>query len=193
MKRADSPAPAVMPVDREAWRNQLHLSNFVNAYYHYRDLQRFPTCRRVLIVGPGQGLQTEVLKWRGYEVTTLDIDETFKPDEVGSVSDMNMFRDGAFDAAVASHVLEHLPNPLEILDRIEPLVAEALVEESGRTVLPAAVAERFVPANPQIASESFAGASHGAVATAVATPPVRMEVRHSTLFSELRRRKAGGR
>ena len=109
MKRADSPAPAVMPVDREAWRDELHLSNFVNAYYHYRDLQRFPACRRVLIVGPGQGLQTEVLKWRGYEVTTLDIDETFRPDVVGSVSDMNMFRDGAFDAAVASHVLEHLP------------------------------------------------------------------------------------
>jgi len=105
------PEPAVMPVDREEWRQQLHLSNFVNAYYHYRDLQRFENCRRVLLVGPGQGLQTEVLKWRGYQVTTVDIDETFEPDIVASVDDMKVFHDVAFDAVIASHVLEHLPVP----------------------------------------------------------------------------------
>ena len=105
------PEPAVMPVDRQEWLRHLDLSNFVNAYYQYRDLQRFEQCRRVLIVGPGQGLQTEVLKWRGYEVTTLDIDETFKPDIVGSVHDMPMFAAGQFDAVIASHVLEHLAVP----------------------------------------------------------------------------------
>jgi hypothetical protein len=109
------PEPGVMPIDREQWKRELHLSNFVNAYYQYRDLQRFPGCRRVLIVGPGQGLQTEVLKWRGYDVVTLDIDETFNPDVVGSVHDLHMFRDGEFDAAIASHVLEHVP--LRYLDR----------------------------------------------------------------------------
>ena len=88
---------------------ELHLSNFVNAYYQFRDLQRFDGCRRVLIIGPGQGLQTEVLRWRGYTVVTLDIDETFKPDVLGSVHDMHMFTDSAFDVAIASHVLEHLP------------------------------------------------------------------------------------
>jgi hypothetical protein len=41
-------------------------------------------------------------------VTTLDIDETFKPDVIGSVHDMNMFEDRQFDAVIASHVLEHL-------------------------------------------------------------------------------------
>jgi hypothetical protein len=97
-----------MPVDREHWFRQLDLSNFVNAYYQFRDLSRIEGCRRVLIVGPGQGLQTEVLRWRGYEVTTLDIDETFKPDVIGSVHDMNMFEDRQFDAVIASHVLEHL-------------------------------------------------------------------------------------
>lgn len=97
-----------MPVDREHWFRQLDLSNFVNAYYQFRDVSRIEGCRRVLIVGPGQGLQTEILKWRGYEVTTLDIDETFKPDVIGSVHDMNMFGDGRFDVVIASHVLEHL-------------------------------------------------------------------------------------
>jgi hypothetical protein len=105
------PEPSVMPVDREQWRRHLDLSNFVNAYYQYRDVQRFEDCRRVLIVGPGQGLQTEVLKWRGYAVTTLDIDETFQPDVVGSVHDMAMFGDFQFDVAIASHVLEHLAVP----------------------------------------------------------------------------------
>ena len=105
------PAPAVMPVDREQWMRQLDLSNFVNAYYQYRDVQRFENCRRVLIVGPGQGLQTEVLKWRGYTVTTIDIDETFKPDVIGSVHEMTAFGDLQFDVAIASHVLEHLAVP----------------------------------------------------------------------------------
>ena len=109
------PAPAAMPVDRERWRQQLDLSVFVNAFYQYRDVQRFPDCRRVLIVGPGQGLATEVLKWRGYDVTTLDIDETFGPDVVGSVHDMAIFEDRTFDAVIASHVLEHLAVPY--LDR----------------------------------------------------------------------------
>jgi len=105
------PEPAVMPVDREQWRRQLDLSNFVNAYYQYRDVQRFENCRRVLIVGPGQGLQTQVLKWKGYAVTTLDIDRTFEPDMVGSVHDMRMFGTSQFDVTIVSHVLEHLAVP----------------------------------------------------------------------------------
>ena len=79
----------------------------MNAYYEYRDLQACGTGRRLLIVGSGQGLDTVVLRWRGYEVTRLDIDETFEPEVVGSVHDMHMFQAGAFDAVIASHVLEH--------------------------------------------------------------------------------------
>ena len=104
----NAPIPAVMPIDRKAWFGELHLSNFVNCYYQFRDLQSLPDCRRILIVGPGQGLVPEVLKWRGYEVTTFDIDESFNPDILGSVHDLSAFRDGEFDAVIASHVLEHL-------------------------------------------------------------------------------------
>lgn len=110
-----APAPTVMPLDREAWAKQLDLSNFVNTYYQYRDLQGFPGIRSVLIIGPGQGLDAAVLRWRGYEVTTLDIDETFRPDVVGSVHDMAMFREREFDAVIASHVVEHQAEPY--LDR----------------------------------------------------------------------------
>jgi hypothetical protein len=65
----------------------------------------------VLIVGPGQGIGREVLRWRGYDVTTFDIDETFKPDVLGSVHEMRVFADQRFDAVIASHVLEHLAEP----------------------------------------------------------------------------------
>lgn len=105
----ETSAPAPMPVDRAEWAKQLNLSNFVNSYYQYRDLQSLDGCRTVLIVGPGQGLDTEILKWRGYEVETFDIDETFHPDFIGSVHDLSRFKDQQFDAIIASHVLEHLP------------------------------------------------------------------------------------
>ena len=111
----DIPTPTVMPVDREKWAGELHLSNFVNTYYQYRDLQLCGDVKKILIIGPGQGLDTQVLKWRKYEVTTFDIDETFNPDVIGSVHDLSMFDDGSFDVVIASHVLEHLAVPY--LDR----------------------------------------------------------------------------
>jgi hypothetical protein len=105
------PPPSVMPIDREIWACQLNLSNFVNTYYQYRDLQLCGDVKKLLIIGPGQGLDTQVLKWRKYEVMTFDIDNTFNPDVIGSVHDLSMFHDGQFDAVIASHVLEHLAVP----------------------------------------------------------------------------------
>jgi hypothetical protein len=105
------PEPTVMPLDRERGRKEVNLSNFVNSYYQYRDLGLCGECKSVLIVGPGQGLEPQVLRWRGYLVTTLDIDEALGPNYVGSVHEMRMFADRQFDVVIASHVLEHLAEP----------------------------------------------------------------------------------
>jgi hypothetical protein len=103
------PSPTKMPVDSKRWFEQLNLSNFVNAYYQYNDLRGVPDCQHVLVVGPGQGLAPEFLKWRGYDVRTFDIDSAFGPEHLGSVHDMAIFADRQFDAVIVSHVLEHLP------------------------------------------------------------------------------------
>lgn len=105
-----------MPLDREEWKRQLHLSHFVNTYYQYRDLNDcIGAAGNILIIGPGAGLDALVMRWKGYKVTTFDIDKTFSPDVLGSCHDMPMFNNGQFDAVIASHVLEHLP--LHLLDR----------------------------------------------------------------------------
>jgi len=103
------PAPAPMPVDMEQWANQLEASNFANAFAQYRDVTRLADVSRILIIGPGQGLDCAVFRWRGYDVTTFDIDDRLSPDVIGSAHDLSMFADKAFDVVIASHVLEHLP------------------------------------------------------------------------------------
>jgi hypothetical protein len=112
-KQAPIPTPSIMPIasDRGDWHRKLELVNFVNTYYILRDVENLPDMHTVLIVGSGKGLDVPVLSWRGFDVTTLDIDPTFQADHVGSVHDMTMFEGGRFDVVVVSHVLEHLAEP----------------------------------------------------------------------------------
>ncbi len=105
------PQPSVMPIDRETWARELNLSNFVNSSYQFRDVKSCGDVKTILVIGPGQGLDTVVFRWRGYAVTTFDIDNTFQPDVIGSCHEMTMFLTGQFDVVIASHVLEHLPVP----------------------------------------------------------------------------------
>lgn len=105
------PVPSVMPIDRDAWVDEISLSNFINSYYQYRDIRQCGNINTILLIGVGQGLDAKVLKWRNYEVKTMDIDELLNPDIVGSVHDLSSFDDSCFDAVIVSHVLEHLAEP----------------------------------------------------------------------------------
>lgn len=109
MTNGDASFPTAPPDKIKAWRQQLHRSNFVNAARQWEDLRSLGDARSVLIVGPGQGLDTLIFRWRGYEVTTLDNTPVLEPDVVGSVHDLSMFRDLQFDVVIASHVIEHVP------------------------------------------------------------------------------------
>lgn len=103
------PKPEPMPVDMEIWSQQLDSSNFANAFAQYRDVTSLGEVSRILVIGPGQGLDCAVFRWRGYDVTTFDIDDRLNPDFIGSVHNLSMFADKQFDVVIASHVLEHLP------------------------------------------------------------------------------------
>ncbi|MDQ8757222.1 class I SAM-dependent methyltransferase [Sphingosinicella sp. LHD-64] len=98
-----------MSLDIAQWSQQLHISNFANAYAEFRDVASLGNVSRILVIGPGQGLDCAVFRWRGYQVTTLDIDDRLNPDFIGSAHDLSMFEDKSFDVVIASHVLEHLP------------------------------------------------------------------------------------
>lgn len=104
--------PGNMPVDMEKWMAQLGKSSFLNAFYQYRDIEQLQPNKNVLIVGPGQGLLVEILKWKNYLVTTIDVDQKANPDLICSVHDMSIFGDMTFDVVVVSHVLEHIPPSL---------------------------------------------------------------------------------
>ncbi|MBK9130715.1 MAG: methyltransferase domain-containing protein [Gammaproteobacteria bacterium] len=123
------PEPHVMPIDREKWKEKLSLCNFINAYYHYRDLVSVGGIKSVLLIGPGQGLEAGILRSRGFSVTTFDIDNTFRPDITGSVHDMTMFSNSQFDSVIASHVLEHLAEPYldQSLSEISRIGRSALI------------------------------------------------------------------
>jgi hypothetical protein len=101
--------PDRMPVDMDRWANELHASNFHNAFAQYRDVASLGSVSTILTIGPGQGLDTAIFRWRGYRVTTLDIDDRLAPDVIGSAHDLSMFKDKEFDVVIASHVLEHIP------------------------------------------------------------------------------------
>ncbi|KKS00049.1 MAG: Methyltransferase type 11 [Candidatus Magasanikbacteria bacterium GW2011_GWC2_41_17] len=64
--------------------------------------------KKVLEIGIGNKTVTNYLRERGVEVTTLDINESLKPDIVASVEKMPL-ADNSFDAVLAAEILEHLP------------------------------------------------------------------------------------
>jgi SAM-dependent methyltransferase len=63
---------------------------------------------RVLEIGIGNGAISTVLRTRGLEVVTVDIDRELGPDVVADIRDLPL-DDGSFDGVLACEVLEHIP------------------------------------------------------------------------------------
>jgi SAM-dependent methyltransferase len=63
---------------------------------------------RLVEIGVGNGAVSSVLRSRGLEVVTVDIDRDLGPDVVADVRSLP-FEDGSFDGVLACEVLEHVP------------------------------------------------------------------------------------
>ncbi len=83
------------------------LERFISYYYQLKAV-REQKPEKILFIGVGDGLIPGLLKASGLDVTTLDFDESLRPDVLGDIRSLP-FPDHAFDLVCAFEVLEHLP------------------------------------------------------------------------------------
>jgi SAM-dependent methyltransferase len=77
-----------------------------SSYWHQID-ETTQLGGRVLEIGTGNGTVAAVLRARGLDVTTVDVDVALAPDVVADIRELP-FADGSFDTGLAAEVLEHL-------------------------------------------------------------------------------------
>ncbi|MGC9451541.1 MAG: class I SAM-dependent methyltransferase [Oceanipulchritudo sp.] len=86
--------------------NELHfLTYFEQARSVYRHVHRK---ENIIEVGPGNGLLSDLLRRRGWQIKTLDIDKEKEADYYGDVLNFD-FGAGKFDVILAFEVFEHMP------------------------------------------------------------------------------------
>jgi SAM-dependent methyltransferase len=111
------------------WIHQLESEDHWRSYWRQADLlnsvlQKGDT---ILEIGPGTGFISNYLKSRGYQVTTLDIDEAKSPDIVTNIVKYE-FPD-PYDYILAFEVFEHIPFQkfVDILPRLRNATRKGLV------------------------------------------------------------------
>jgi len=67
--------------------------------------------RRALDVGCREGIQSEWLKAKGYVVSSIDIEKSYKHCKIVDVNKKLPFKSNYFDLIWCSEVIEHLDNP----------------------------------------------------------------------------------
>jgi SAM-dependent methyltransferase len=108
-------------VDREHYQAGYDNPNRFASYWHQID-ETSVLGGRILEVGIGNGTVAAVLRARGFEVTTVDLDSDLGPDVTADVRELP-FGDRQFDSALAAEVLEHIawsdvPKALSELRRV---------------------------------------------------------------------------
>jgi 2-polyprenyl-3-methyl-5-hydroxy-6-metoxy-1,4-benzoquinol methylase len=95
-----------------------------------RAIEKFVPKGRILDVGCGRGILPTLMRERGWEVDALEFseiaarharDELHLPVFVGDIV-QSPYPDGAFDAVVLWHVLEHLPDPAAAIRRARQIL-----------------------------------------------------------------------
>lgn len=98
----------------------------------------------VLEVGPGRGELMRRLAEKGFSVAGVDIDPScvemsrrYGPCEIGEASDLlDCFGPKSFDLIVMSHVLEHLPEPLNAINSLKQVSRKWLLLAVPNPVTP---------------------------------------------------------
>ena len=100
---------------------------------------------RILEIGIGNGTVSSVLRARGLDVVTTDIDRELRPDVVADIRKLP-FEDGSFDGVLACEILEHIPwDDLPLAFRELRRVARSWVVFSVPSVGPAAALQASLP------------------------------------------------
>jgi len=92
------------------WINELEEEKHFR-YYHQQAKIVYDYCNRndhIFEIGVGSALLSDLLKRRGWKVTTLDIDEDKKPDVCESASEFD-YLNAAADVILAFEIFEHIP------------------------------------------------------------------------------------
>lgn len=84
--------------------------NRMLTFWHQLDEIFKTSARSVLEIGIGPGVVAGTLRQLGVAVTTFDVNDSLKPDVIGSVVDLDRhFGEDAFDTVLCARVLHHLP------------------------------------------------------------------------------------
>lgn len=94
--------------------------------------------KKILEIGPGNGIVTGLLRSIGFHVKTLDFDARVKPDYVASVTDAKALAPlaGKFDLIIACEIFEHLEYEdfKKAMDLLKPIASRMIVSVPHTTV-----------------------------------------------------------
>lgn len=98
------------------------------SYWCQIDELRTLTKGEILEVGPGNKFVTDYLRKRGYDITTMDIDDDIDVDIIGSITDIPC-EDNSFSVSACFEVLEHMPyeNALKALRELQRVARDNVV------------------------------------------------------------------
>ncbi|WOJ96932.1 class I SAM-dependent methyltransferase [Congregibacter brevis] len=108
------------------WIHDLETSKHFNWYWHQACIV-YTHCDRtqhLLEIGVGTNLLADLLKRRGWQVDTLDIDENKSPDYCGSAAEFD-YSSHHVNVVLAFEVFEHIP--LKTFEKVIDRLAESQV------------------------------------------------------------------
>lgn len=86
--------------------------------------------KRALDVGCREGIQSKFLEKKGYEVTSIDIEKSYKKCIVVDVNKKLPFKNNYFDFVWCSEVIEHLDDPKKTIDEFR-----RVLKNNGKIIL----------------------------------------------------------